>query len=311
MCYSAKVRQDHQDYERLFGVHISLSDYVRLYAERAEGINHKIPKGMDLQFQRPKTPEELQILASIQHWQQARSHELQSELFAQRTRLADSERKLAVKVTKAAQESQRIASSKVRWLTEKLADLRREQPEEDDSRIYPGDFVPVVVIEDGRRVLKPMRYLCRPPGVPASFDRKYPGTYNARRDSLTGYWRRCFGHTHGVIILGAFFEHVERKLPDGTSEKAILRFEPDFHRDMLCAAIWSHWTNGDEQLHSVALITDEPPPEVSAAGHDRCVIPLKSENVDAWLNPQLHSESELQRILDDRERPYYEHRLAA
>lgn len=76
MFYSAKVRQDHQDYARLFGVHISLSDYVRLYAERAGGINHKIPKGMDLQFQRPKTPEEQQILANIQRWQQARSHEL-------------------------------------------------------------------------------------------------------------------------------------------------------------------------------------------------------------------------------------------
>jgi hypothetical protein len=43
---------------------------------------------------------------------------------------------------------------------------------------------PVVVMEDGRRVIKPMRYQCRPAGKPAIHDAKYPGTYNARRDNL-------------------------------------------------------------------------------------------------------------------------------
>jgi putative SOS response-associated peptidase YedK len=64
-------------------------------------------------------------------------------------------------------------------------------------------------------------------------------------------------------------------------------------------------------LLSFAAITDEPPTEVAAAGHDRCIIPIKPENVDAWLAPSGRERSSLQAVLEDRERPYYEHRLAA
>lgn len=44
-----------------------------------------------------------------------------------------------------------------------------------------------MVLQHGHRVLRPMRYQCRPAGKPAAWDRKYPGTYNARRDNLQGY----------------------------------------------------------------------------------------------------------------------------
>ncbi len=53
---------------------------------------------------------------------------------------------------------------------------------------------------------------------------------------------------------------------------------------------------------SFALTTDEPPPEVQAAGHDRCVIPIKRENIDAWLQPN-GDKATMQAILDDREWP--------
>ena len=83
---------------------------------------------------------------------------------------------------------------------------------------------------------------------------------------------------------------------------------------MLVACLWSHHEGNarDEgELYSFAAITDEPPVEIAAAGHDRCVIPLKPENLDAWLNPDPGELSALQSLLDDRDRPYYEHRMAA
>ena len=164
--------------------------------------------------------------------------------------MADAERTLATKTTKAATDSKRIASEKVEWLFGKLASLRSAQLTDDDLRIFPGHYAPVMVMEHGRRIVKPMRYQCRPPGKPAHWDAKYPGTYNARRDNLEGeFW--------------------------------------------------------------FAAITDEPPAEIAAAGHDRCVIPIRLENVDAWLNPDPKNLAALYAILDDRERPYYEHRLAA
>jgi putative SOS response-associated peptidase YedK len=81
---------------------------------------------------------------------------------------------------------------------------------------------------------------------------------------------------------------------------------------MYVACLWSHWQDGNEELDSFAAITDEPPAEVAAAGHDRCIIPIKEENIDAWLNPDATNLTAMQAILDDRARPYYEHtRLAA
>jgi len=106
-------------------------------------------------------------------------------LFKQRARFADAERTLQGKTTKAASESKRIATSKIESALRGLDDLRRTGLKDRDSRIFPGNYAPVMVMEDGKRVIKPMRYHCRPAGKPAFYDKKYPGTYNALRTLLT------------------------------------------------------------------------------------------------------------------------------
>ena len=60
-------------------------------------------------------------------------------------------------------------------------------------------------------------------------------------------------------------------------------------------------------------MTDEPPPEVTDAGHDRCIIQFRPEKVEAWLTPQGRTLEHLDEILEDsiKERPYYEHRMVA
>ena len=73
-----------------------------------------------------------------------------------------------------------------------FANLKRTDDQPRDSRIYPGMYAPAMVWEDGGRVIKPMRYQCRPAGKPEFYDRKFPGTYNARRDSLEGFWKPLF-----------------------------------------------------------------------------------------------------------------------
>jgi putative SOS response-associated peptidase YedK len=81
---------------------------------------------------------------------------------------------------------------------------------------------------------------------------------------------------------------------------------------MLVACLWSRWSApGDPDLLSFAAITDEPPAEVAAAGHDQCIIPIKPENIATWLNPDASNLAASYAILDDKERLYYEHRLAA
>ena len=73
---------------------------------------------------------------------------------------------------------------------------------------------------------------------------------------------------------------------DEAVENVVLEFKPRPTQDMLVACLWSRWTApGEPDLMSFAAITDEPPAEVAAAGHDRCIIPIRPEHVDAWPNP--------------------------
>ncbi|PRY06001.1 SOS response-associated peptidase family protein [Paraburkholderia sp. BL25I1N1] len=320
MCYSAQIQADYRKFVRMFGAIMDIGEFARLFFERAEGVSKaKVPKGMEDAFAEPQTDADRQIKAAIDRFNAAQSSKLEQGLFKQRKRLADAERTLQTKITKAATESQRIATDKISWALGKLEDIQRTTPKAHDSRIFPGHYAPVMVIEDGQRVVKPMRYQCRIAGKPASYDVKYPGTYNARRDNLEGFWKPCFGYTHGVMLVDVFYENVSKAKFEGTlsethdrDENIVLEFRPSNGELMHVACLWSRWTApGEPDLLSFAAITDEPPPEVAAAGHDRCIIPIKPENIDAWLNPDPKNLDAMYAILDDRDRPYYENRLAA
>ena len=318
MCYSAMIWADYRSYVRSYGAIISVREFVQLFQTRLDGGKVSIPKGMADAFLEPVNAQEREIKALIDAFNQKEATRLEAEIFKQRKRLADAERQLKVKPTKKAAEDQRIATSKIEQALARLSDLKRTESRERDSRIYPGTYAPVMIEEDGQLVIKPMRYQCRPQGKPALFDRKYPGTYNARRDNLEGFWKGQFGQTHGLMLATSFFENVSRHRLEGRElaegeepENVVLKFDPKTGGPMQAACLFSHWTGaGEPDLLSFAAITDDPPPEVSAAGHDRCIIPITRDNVQDWLNPN----GDLNRsyaILDARERPYYEHKLAA
>jgi len=167
-----------------------------------------------------------------------------------------------------------------------------------------------MVSEGGERVLRPMRYQCRPAGKPAFYDAKFPGTYNARRDNLEGFWQAQFGTSHAVMVADSFYENVEG--PDGKNR--VLHFTPRTGEPMYVACLWSRWTDPKGEhpdLLSFAAVTDAPEPEVAEAGHDRTIINIKPEHVDAWLNPNPKDLGALYAIFDDKLHPYYEHRMAA
>ncbi len=319
MCYSAQISADYRKYVRMWGADLSIADFIRIYWTRQQQPSIRIPKAMDAAFANPQTDGEREVKALIEAFDAGQATKLEQDLFKQRKRLADAERSLQVKTTKAATESRRIATDKIAWALGKLADLRRTEPKDRDARIFPGWYAPVMVIEDGRRVIKPMRYQCRLAGKPAFYDSKYPGCYNARRDNLEGFWKEQFGASHGLMVVNAFFENVSRHNVEGRAleadekeENVVLEFRPTPTQDMLVACVWSHWLGaGESDLMSFAAITDEPPAEIAAAGHDRCIIPIKPANIDAWLNPSRSDLAAQYAILDDRERPYYEHRMAA
>lgn len=324
MCYSAQVWSDYRKYVREFNAKVGISEFRNLFFRRSKGAKLLMPKAMEMAFSNPQTDDEREIWDLILQCRRNEAMVHEQAVFDQRKRLADAQRKIEKKPdkpNKGAHDEIRIATNKIRWNMEKIADINRTTPVDADSRIFPGWYVPVMTMLDGELVVRPMRYQCRPARATRDYDEKYPGTFNARRTSLDGFWRGEWGRTHGVIMTDCFYEHVNlhdaegRELRPGEEPRdTVIQFRPDYGRSMMVACVWSHWKARDEteeDLLSAAFITDEPPPEVAAAGHDRCVIPLRHENLLAWLTPDVNDLGAQQAILDDRERPFFQHYLQA
>jgi putative SOS response-associated peptidase YedK len=311
MCYSAQITAHYKKFVRQHGAIMGLKEFTELLlTDTKKKGKSRMPKAMEEWFRDADSPQERDIWALIQAQRQARELELQQEMFKQAKRLADAERSLQAKLTKKAQDDQRIARSKVEKLRGDLADLRRHEPQARDFRFFPGNYAPLLVAENQQLVVYPMRYQCRLPGWTETIERKYPGTYNARRDSLAKSWSLLFGYQHGLLIVDTFYENVQGA--DGRNQ--VLQFTPRTGEPMLVPCLWNRSVDprGEEpDLLSFAAITDEPEPEVAATGHDRTIINLKPEHVQAWLHPDPEQLEEQYRILDDRQHPYYEWQEAA
>jgi len=141
-----------------------------------------------------------------------------------------------------------------------------------------------------------------------------------RRDKLSTVWRKAFGYHHGIMVVDRFYESVylhdlqQRPLVPGEREQNVeILFTPSTGEELFVACLWTYVEPAGEDpgFYTFAAITDDPPLEVVEAGHDRCPIPIKEEwDTDAWLNPDPNDLPSLYAILDDRVRPYCEHRMA-
>jgi putative SOS response-associated peptidase YedK len=319
VCYSAKVQQNLRSLAKRFGADVDWVLFEQVFHRRLQDDEIKFARALEANFQQPQSEIEQRIQADIEAYRKAIGTRWETDLFKQKKRLADAQRALQTKETKKARDDERIASTKIDTYLERLASLRRTEFRETDERIFPRYFVPLVVREGDRLLIRPMRYQCRLAGKPATYDERYPGTYNARRDNLEGFWSDLYGTQHGVMVVNSFYENVplhlfeQRALGEGETEKnLVLHFNPQPPQEMLVACLWSHWTHkSDPDLYSFAAVTDDPPPEVAATGHNRCIIAIKPDNVAAWLSPKGLEKSKLAAILSDRPCPYYEHRIAA
>ena len=306
-----------------FGADIDWKMFEQLFSARLER-DIKVSRALEANFLGPlssQTPSEGERLTRehIEAYRATLTKNLEGEVFKQKKRLADAQRSLKTKETKRAREDERIAQNKIDAALNRLSDLKRTEPLERDRRIFPMYYAPLVTAEGDRRWIRPLRYTCRLPGKPASYDFRYPGTYNARRDNLQGFWKELYGHSHAILVINSFFENVasnvyeKRELKsDEKPRNLVLHFDPQSRTQMLVACLWAHWSGKNEpDLYSFAAITDDPPPEIAATGHNRCVIPIKREYLDEWLRPEMVTPGRLEEILSDRERPFYEHRIAA
>jgi len=262
---------------------------------------------MDAAFSKPQSNDEHQITTLIREYDAKQIARHEQDLFRLKMRLAETEQAMQASDNAGAIEGIRKASEKIGRISHWLADLHRSEAMPRDARIFPMHYAAVMICENGKRVVKPMRYQCRPEGKPAFYDTKYPGTYEARRDALEKLWHRQFGFTHGVLVVNAFYESVTHE-DDGKQEIAKLEFTTEPAQDLLVPCLWSNWKGkGEPDLMSFAAITDEAPSDVVTTGVNRCMVAIKPENLDAWLNPDPDNLVGMYKILDDCEHPHWVH----
>jgi putative SOS response-associated peptidase YedK len=317
MCYSAQVIQMARKLSRQLGIRLDYDEVENLFFRRLDDPSLSISRGFEANFHDPATDQERRINGAIDEHRARVASKMEKDLFTQKTRLVNAERSLQEKETKKAREDVRIATTKIEALSTKLIRLRSSEPNEEDNRIFPFVYAGVIVKKDGQNLLTPMRYHCRPAGKRLFIDRQFPGLYNARRDNLEKFWEEQFGSHHAIMVVESFYENVKRHtmehrdlLAGEAEEYVVLQFKPEPAQTMYIACLWSHWTDPREpDVRGFAAITDEPPADVAAAGHDRCIINLKPEHLEAWLTPQNRSTAELQTMLSDRAIPVFQHEI--
>ena len=185
MCYSAQIQAAYVKYLRETGAEMDIGQFAEIFGARVSDPAIRIPRAIERWFDEPRNDAERRIRAFIEQHRNGEITRLEQEVFAQKKRLADAERTLAVKPTKAAAESQRIAGSKIEKALERLERVKAVKPHPAEARIFPLNYAPIVVQDGARRVLRLARYHCRKPNEPAFIDRKLPGLYNALGTLLT------------------------------------------------------------------------------------------------------------------------------
>lgn len=175
----------------------------------------------------------------------------------------------------------------------------------EDGIVYPNYFAPVIVAQKGERFIRPMRYRVRPHNSAKEIPSKY-NVFNARVDSLEKRetWNSLFMKNHGIIMFNYFYEWVE----DEKGEKKLIYFKPKDRSQMWAPCLWDFWEAEDKKIKyfSFAIITTEPPAEVLEAGHDRCPIFLKEDQIDTWLNPNGLTKEAIYQSLNLKEEVIYE-----
>jgi hypothetical protein len=180
MCYAALVSADLRRLERELGARTDLPAFLSVYEARLEDPKaFKLPIALDRQFLSMNHPAAAPIIAAITQYRRQRTTEWQAEIFEQRRRHADAERKLATKVTKAAQKDLQVSTDKIEQRLKWLKDFRDVETSEEDSVMYPMHYGPLMIETDGERRISPMRYHCRLPGHDPEMDKRLIGNYNA------------------------------------------------------------------------------------------------------------------------------------
>ncbi|RZA09829.1 MAG: hypothetical protein EOP11_00305 [Proteobacteria bacterium] len=302
MCYSARIRSSLREISSEFRATLDVDSFESLFRMRLKEPEQKIPLGLDRYFLHAKDPAEAKLAKFILEFHEEEKGRKKAEI---KTTHEEIKELRSAKPTAASKKKIEVRERRLLKLEAKLNHGIDDISPLDD-RVYPQYYAPVVAEGKSGRKLVPMRYRVRRPDggeVPSQYN-----VFNARFDSLetARTWTPLFGRTHAIFPFVWFYEWVER---DGKKQE--IYFSPENRSLMWAASLYSVAKGAHGPLLSFAMVTDDPPPEVAAAGHDRCPIFLREDQMGEWLQPKNKSPESLKSLLQLKEKTFYLNGLAA
>ena len=150
--------------------------------------------------------------------------------------------------------------------------------------IAPTQSAPVVVVDDGGRVIKRMRWGLIP--FWAKDIKIGHRMINARAESVSEKpaYRRSFQRQRCVVAADGFYEWQRRE-----HDKQPFRFTLDPEAPIGFAGLWDRWKDPDSdfgELQSFTIITTTAN-SIARPVHDRMPVILPPETYERWLDPDL------------------------
>lgn len=217
------------------------------------------------------------------------------------------------------------------------------------SRIYPGHYAPVIIAEKDQKLAQLQRYGAYPHQSITNPERyttynarrdnltsrfwsnafmKYHGfivlsgffEWVEVRDLLKAgvvtlqqiqaeFARQTEERKAKILLAGKPYKPTPTELKPSHLRKIIIQFNPDDGSDLIVPVIFSSSGQQYRFANGFAIVTDEPPSEIRAAGHDRCPIILQPDALSVWLHPEHRTTKELDAVLAQRQRTTFKHQL--
>ncbi len=182
----------------------------------------------------------------------------------------------------------------IRYDAERL--IRKQFKDAPNYNMCPTQTAPIVIMENGKKVLKLMRWGLVPFWAKSVKDADKYSMINAKSEEIEEKrsFKNAFLKRRCIVPVSGFFEW--KRQTKSSKIPHVIRLKKD--PIMSLAGIWEYWESKEdgEVVESFALITTAANKFMSKI-HDRMPVILDKKDEDAWLDPENIDPKNLKKLL--------------
>jgi putative SOS response-associated peptidase YedK len=134
------------------------------------------------------------------------------------------------------------------------------------------------------------------------------------KDVTAEFERQRAARQAKILAAGKAYKPTATEMQDPMLRQIVIEFRPEDGSELYAPTIFSYADVGEEGERQIdagfAIVTDDPPDDVVAAGHDRCPVILGADAVADWLQVAGKDAKAFEAILMQRRRTQFTHKVA-